>query len=107
MNSCPMSIGSFRAARLPGQATRAAEPLCHSQVSVSTIDQNFTRAMPVSGTASAHETGKVGRLPLAFIIYRQSTPTSYPIGELTITYMTNPHPLTPYSQRWGTQLIGP
>ena len=28
-------IGGFRAARLLGQATGAAEPLCHSQISVS------------------------------------------------------------------------
>ena len=37
---------SCRAARLPGQATRAAKPLCHSWISVvNTIDQNFTRAI--------------------------------------------------------------
>ena len=30
----PGFIGSFRTPRLPEQATRTAEPLCHSQVSI-------------------------------------------------------------------------
>ena len=38
-----MPVGGFRAARLPRQATHAAEPLCHSRVSVAItiIDQRF------------------------------------------------------------------
>ena len=40
--------GGFRAARLPWAGDRAAGPLCHSfpREAISTIDQNFTRAMP-------------------------------------------------------------
>ena len=46
-------IGSFRTARLPGQATRAADPLRVSVSNNPTIDQNIIPGLPGSGTTSS------------------------------------------------------
>ena len=47
-------IGGFRTARLPGQATCAAEPLRVSVSNNPTIDQNIIPGLPGSGTTSGN-----------------------------------------------------